>query len=377
MKIPFNLPHVFGEESLHVQEVISSGNIAGNGIFTRKCQQFFKNQFGVPHCLLTNSCTAALEMTAILMDIQPGDEVIVPAYGYVSTANAFVLRGAKLVFADSMNDSPNMDIALLPHLITKKTKAIVVMHYAGIGVDMNEVMNLANSHNIFVVEDAAHGVDAYYQGRPLGTLGHFGTLSFHSSKNITSGHGGLLIVNDLKYIDRSNVIWQKGTDKTKYDLGHQGYYEWIDIGSSFFPSELSAAYLFGQLLHLEEVTAKRLKLWRHYYDGLKDIDAFDVPLFPRDVKHNGHIFYIKTKNEKVRSTIIEHLNSKNISAYSHYLSLSESPFYSEPEYLHNTHSWEKQMLRLPMYFELTLEQVDTVVREIQEALNIQKPINQS
>ncbi|MDF1699024.1 MAG: dTDP-4-amino-4,6-dideoxygalactose transaminase, partial [Saprospiraceae bacterium] len=270
MNIPFNRPHTFREEYQNIMRVIEDGGLSGNGFYTQKCHQFFKDYYDIDHCLLTNSCTAALEMSAILLNIEPGDEVIIPAYGYMSTANAFLMKGAKLVFVDSQKNGPNLDVSLLRDLITDRTKAIVIIHYAGIAVDMDVVMELATEFGVYVVEDAAHCIDAYYKNRPLGTIGHFGAISFHSSKNITSGHGGLLILNDNSFIDRSNIIWQKGTDKTKFDLGHQGYYEWIDIGSSFFPSEITAAYLYGQLIHLEEVTKKRLSLWNHYMECLQE-----------------------------------------------------------------------------------------------------------
>lgn len=362
MQIPFNKTHLFGDEQLHVNEVMASGNISGNGIFTKKCHQFFKENYAVKHCLLTNSCTAALEMAALLIDIQPGDEVIMPAYGYVSTANAFVLHGAKIIFVDSMQDSPNMDVSLIEELISEKTKAIVVMHYGGIAVDMDVVMQFANKNGIYVIEDAAHGIDGFYKEKALGTIGHLGTLSFHSTKNITSGHGGLLMVNDKAMIERSNVIWQKGTDKTKFDLGHQAYYEWIDVGSSFFPSELTAAFLFGQLKHLKEVTKKRLALWDYYAAKLERDSKFELPKVPSFARHNGHIFYVKVKEAWERKDVIKALKERNISAYSHYLSLPESPFLLSKKVLTNASMWRDRLLRMPLYYDLQENEIDYILK---------------
>jgi len=310
---------------------------------------------------LTNSCTAALEMAAILLEIKAGGEVIIPAYGYVSTANAFALRGAKIVFAEPMKDSPNIDVALLPSLITKKTKAIVVMHYGGIAVDMDVVMELADVHGIFVVEDAAHGIDAYYRDRPLGTIGHLGALSFHSTKNITSGHGGLLMVNDPQFVERSNVIWQKGTDKTKFDLGIQKYYEWTDLGSSFYPSEMIAAYLFAQLQHAKEVTRKRLELWEYYFTKLVGCDNIVLPTIPNYAKHNGHIFYTNFENEEGRARVVRRLEKNSIAAYSHYMNLAKSPYLAEQQELPTASLWESTLLRLPMYYDLSNDQIDLIV----------------
>lgn len=360
-EIPFNRTHLFGIESQFVQEVIGSGNLGGNGDYTKKCHQFFRDYYRVEHCLLTNSCTAALEMAAILLDIKAGDEVIVPAYGYVSTANAFALRGAKLVFADSMEHSPNLDVGLLEDIITQATKAIVVMHYGGVAVDMDVVMALSKKHNIFIVEDAAHGIDAYYKDKPLGTIGHLGALSFHSSKNITSGHGGLLMVNDPDFVDRSNVIWQKGTDKSKFDLGHQEYYQWVDIGSSFFPSELTAAYLYGQLLNLESITNKRIELWDYYNDSLKQLNKINLPSIPNFARHNAHIFYLKFENKEDRYELEVALINNKISAFSHYLNLSNSPFSDVHDVLASASDWEKCLLRLPFFYELSLDQIDRIV----------------
>lgn len=368
MRIPFNSSHVFGEEGIFVQKVIETGEIAGNGKYTRLCHEFFQKQFKFKHCLLTNSCTASLEMAAILLDIQPGDEVIVPSYGYVSTVNAFVLRGATLVFMDSLDNSPHQDVSLLPDLITPRTKAIVVMHYGGVAVDMDFVMNFANNNDVFVVEDAAHGIDAYYKKRPLGSIGHLGVLSFHSSKNITSGHGGLLIVNEEEFIERSKVVWQKGTDKSKYDAGVQNYYQWVDIGSSFFPSELTAAYLYGQLQHLNEVTKKRLMLWNYYADKLIASGGFATPIIPEYSEHNGHIFYLSAASKNDRDKLLSVFKSVEIDVCSHYLSLSESEYVVNKSELSQAHKWQSCLFRLPLFYDLSYDQIDLVVDALYDVL---------
>ncbi|MFT4536361.1 MAG: dTDP-4-amino-4,6-dideoxygalactose transaminase [Saprospiraceae bacterium] len=370
MGIPFNSPHVFGEENTHVQDVIANGNIAGNGKYTRECHDFFKSELGFKHCLLTNSCTAALEMAAILLDIKPGDEVIVPSYGYVTTANAFVLRGAKLVFADASKDSPNIDTSLLPSLITDNTKAIVVMHYGGVAINMDFVMELANSRNIFVVEDAAHCIDAYYKNKHLGSIGHLGTISFHSTKNITSGHGGLLIVNDDRFIERSKVIWQKGTDKSRFDEGEQDYYKWVDIGSSFFPSELTAAYLYGQIQHITTVTKARLNLWNHYAVKIAEYGIHGVPYIPEYCTHNGHIFYLKAKSQEERDLIITEFKKLEIGVCSHYLSLCESEYISDAHKLPQSHMWQNCLVRFPMFYDLSVNEIDSIIHLLYKILNL-------
>lgn len=366
MKIPFNHPHTFGNEYQYIKQAIDSGEISGNGYFTQKCHQFFQDYYDIDHCLLTNSCTAALEMMAILLDIKPGDEVIIPSYGYVSTANAFVMRGAKLVFVDSQKETPNLDENLLKDLITTKTKAIVVIHYGGIAVDMDAVMKLASEYGIYVVEDAAHCIDAYYKNRPLGTIGHLGAISFHSSKNITSGHGGLLLVNDKSFVDRSNIIWQKGTDKTKFDLGHQEGYNWIDIGSSFFPSDITAAYLYAQLLNLSKVTSHRTALWKYYLLKFEGLHSLELPVFEDYLKHNGHIFYVKTKSKGDRIAIINHLQKRNISVYSHYLNLAKSKFGHNDEKQLQSDQWQNRLLRFPMFYDLSFDQIDKIVEALAE-----------
>lgn len=366
MNIPFNRTHSFGKEYQYIKHAIDAGEISGNGYYTQKCHQFFKQYYDIDHCLLTNSCTAALEMAAILLDIEPGDEVIIPSYGYVSTANAFVMRGAKLVYVDSQKDTPNLNVDLLKDLITDNTKAIVVIHYGGFAVDMDAVMTLANGFGVYVVEDAAHCIDAYYKNRPLGTIGHFGAISFHSSKNITSGHGGLLLVNDDSFVERSQVIWQKGTDKTKFDLGNQAYYKWIDIGSSFFPSDITAAYLYAQLLNLEAVTAHRLMLWDYYYSKFDEISYFDLPNIEENSKHNGHIFYVKFKSRDIRTAIIDQLRTRKIIAHPHYLNLAESKFQNYKDAQPNTIEWEHRLLRFPLFFDLSTNQIDLIVEALHE-----------
>jgi dTDP-4-amino-4,6-dideoxygalactose transaminase len=364
--IPFHKPHIFKKDIEFVTEVLRSGQLAGNGIYTKRCHDFLEQRYRLNKCLLTTSCTTALEMAALLLNLKNGDEVIVPAYAYVSTANAFALHGAKLVYVDSQETSPNLDIDLIPDLITSKTKAIVVVHYGGVAVDMDRVMEIAEKNNIIVIEDAAHGVDAYYNDKPLGSVGHFGTLSFHSTKNITSGHGGLLMVNDKKFADRADLLWQKGTDKTKFDTGMSKRYQWQDLGSSFFPAETIAAHLYGQLQHIDQVTGKRVEQWEYYSKALSDY--FEVPVIPEFAQHNGHIFYIKTKNLKQRHSIQQSLSNRNITTASHYLSLSESPFNKDQIKLPQSRNWQECLLRLPLYHELTKDEQKKVVNGLKARL---------
>jgi len=294
MKIPFNKPHLTGKEMHYIYDAVNSGKISGNGKYTNLCHHFFENKYGFKKCLLTSSCTDALEMCAILLNIQNGDEVILPSFTFVSTANAFVLRGAKLVFADSEPNNPNMDATSLEKLISPKTKAIVVVHYAGISCDMDQIMKIANKHNLFVVEDAAQAIDSYYHNQPLGGIGHLGVFSFHETKNIISGEGGMLVINDERFIKRAEVIWEKGTNRSSFFRGEIDKYSWVDIGSSFLPSEVTSAFLYAQLENLDKIQNKRKKIWYNYYESFSEIKNFkyQLPSIPSFTSNNAHLFYL-------------------------------------------------------------------------------------
>ena len=369
-KITFNKPYFTGNETKYIEEAVSSMKISGDGMFTKKCHEFFERKYVFKKCLLTTSCTDALEMAAILIDVQPGDEIIMPSFTFVSTANAFVLRGAKIVFADSKPDHPNMDVSTIEALITPKTKAIVPVHYAGVACDMDEIMALANKHNLFVVEDAAQAIDSFYKGKPLGGIGHLAAFSFHETKNIISGEGGMLVINDERFAERAEIIREKGTNRSKFFRGEVDKYGWVDIGSSFLPSDIIAAFLFAQLENIDTIQQKRKKIWERYYHGLFPLTekhSLKLPEIADNTTNNGHMFYLVTEQIEEREALIAHLKQKDIHAVFHYLSLHKSPFF---EAKHDgralTHSdfFADGLLRLPMYFELTMEQVDYIVSEI-------------
>jgi dTDP-4-amino-4,6-dideoxygalactose transaminase len=366
--IPFNKPYLTGKETIYIEDAVKSGKISGNGKYTKLCQDFFEKQFGFKKTLLTTSCTDALEMAAILINIQPGDEVIMPSYTFVSTANAFVLRGAKIVFADSNNDNPNIDANKIESLITSKTKAIVPVHYAGIACDMDLIMDLANKHNLYVIEDAAQAVDSYYTGkdgikRPLGSIGHLAAFSFHETKNIISGEGGMLAINDEQFINRAEIIWEKGTNRSSFFRGEVDKYGWVDIGSSFLPSEIIAAFLWAQLENLEKIQNKRKELWNSYYTGIKnwaEINNIIVPIIPSYATNNAHMFYLVCNSLEQRTQIIEKLKSHAIMAVFHYISLHRSPFYISKHQggeLLETDRFTDCLLRLPLFFELDNQKV--------------------
>ena len=370
MKIPFNKPFLTGNELKYIQEAVLGGKISGDGSFTKKCHQFFENKYGFKKVLLTTSCTDALEMAAILIDIEPGDEVILPSYTFVSTANAFVLRGANLVFADSGNRHPNIDVDGLEALITKKTKAIVVVHYAGIACDMSKVRQLADKYSLYVIEDAAQAVDSYYKDSPLGSLGDLSAFSFHETKNIISGEGGMLVINNEKFIERAEIIREKGTNRSKFFRGEVDKYNWVDIGSSFLPSDIIAAFLFAQLENIELIQSTRKKLWSTYYEGLKDLESagkLGLPFVPDYATNNAHMFYVVTNSGYEMKGLLEHLKNDGILAVFHYLSLHKSPFYKEkgPQFnLPNADRFTDCLVRLPLYFELTESDQKRVIDSI-------------
>ncbi|AXT50975.1 dTDP-4-amino-4,6-dideoxygalactose transaminase [Aquimarina sp. BL5] len=365
--IPFNKPYMTGDELYYIKDAVLRGKISGNGYYTQKCHNFFKEVIGFRNCLLTSSCTDALEMAGILIDIKPGDEVIMPSYTFVSTANAFVLRGAKIVFADSYSDNPNIDANLIEGLITSKTKAIVVVHYAGVACDMDTIMDIANNHKLFVIEDAAQAIDSYYKGRPLGTIGHLGTFSFHETKNIISGEGGMLVINDERFDKRAEIIWEKGTNRSAFFRGEVDKYSWVDVGSSFLPSDVTAAFLFAQLENLKKIQSRRKTLWNQYYEGLKKLEnegLFELPSIPAYASCNGHLFYILCKHVEERSRLITHLKENGVYAVFHYVSLHKSPFYeleNDNLELDNCEMFSERLLRLPLYYELHMEDQNKII----------------
>ncbi|HTN44710.1 MAG TPA: dTDP-4-amino-4,6-dideoxygalactose transaminase [Flavipsychrobacter sp.] len=369
--IPFNKPFLTGYENYYLSMVFSSGKLAGDGFFTKQCENFFNRKFNFRNSLLVTSCTHALEMSALLMQLKPGDEVIIPSFTFVSTANAFMLFGAKIVFADSRKDHPGIDESSLESLITKRTKAIVVVHYAGVACDMDKIMAVAHKNNLFVVEDTAHGIDAYYHGRPLGSIGDMGTFSFHETKNITCGEGGLLNVSNEELLGRAEIIREKGTDRSKFLRGEIDKYSWVGIGSSYVLSEMNAAFLLAQLEQLEKIQAQRLAVWHYYYEGLKELEIeglVKLPVVPKYASNNAHIFYMVLKSEEQRQDLILYLKSKNIHSVFHYSSLHTSQFftaYHDGRNLPNSDFYTDGLLRLPLYCELTQDQSLRIVEEIQ------------
>jgi len=370
-KIPFNKPYLTGNETVYIEQAVRTGHISGNGNFTKKCHAFLENKFGFKKCLLTTSCTDALEMSALLIDVQQGDEVIVPAYTFVSTALAFVRQGARIIFCDSKNNHPGIDEDKIEELITNKTKAIVVVHYAGVACDMDKIMDIAERNNLYVVEDAAQAIDSTYKGRPLGGIGHLGCFSFHETKNIQSGEGGMLTINRDEFIARAEIIWEKGTNRTQFFRGEIDKYGWVDIGSSFLPSEITAAFLYAQMENLDEIQNKRIELWNTYYSALRplaDIGCFKIPAIPEYAINNAHMFFIICKNLDNRTHLIQHLKNSNISAVFHYLSLHKSPYYKDkhkPVELKCSDQYTSCLLRLPLYFELGLTDIKRVIDQIE------------
>ena len=372
MKIPFNKPHLTGKETHYIYDAVNTGKISGNGKYTRLCQEFFEKEFGFGKCLLTTSCTDALEMAAILLDLQDGDEVIMPSYTFVSTANAFVLRGAKIVFADSRTDHPGIDEDKIEALITEKTKAIVPVHYAGVACDMDKIMNLAAKYDLYVVEDAAQAIDSYYTGedgvkRALGSIGHLAAFSFHETKNIISGEGGMLVVNDERFKERAEIIWEKGTNRSAFFRGEVDKYGWVDVGSSFLPSEIIAAFLWAQLEELEEIQSKRTEIWNFYYNGLETWakeNRILLPEIPNYATNNAHMFYMICKNGKQREYIIQKLKEEQVHAVFHYLSLHKSPFYKikyDGYALPEADRYSENLIRLPLFLDLNAEAINQIL----------------
>ncbi len=372
IKIPFNKPFVSGKELEYIKQAVESGKISGNGMFTEKCQSFFTENYKFKKNLLTTSCTDALEMCAILLNIEPGDEVIMPSYTFVSTANAFALRGAKLVFADSSPKNPNIDESKIESLVTPKTKAIVPVHYAGVACNMNPIMNLAKKHNVFVVEDAAQAIDSYYFEKPLGGIGHLSAFSFHETKNLICGEGGLLAVNDKLFESRAEIVWEKGTNRAEFFRGEVDKYGWVDIGSSFLPSELSAAFLYAQLENLKRIQQRRIEIWNTYHrilSPLQDKGFIKLPIIPEFATNNGHIFYLLCNSLKERTELINYLKHKGILSVFHYISLHQSEFYIDKHDgrdLPFADYYTNHLLRLPLFFELFDQQVSFIAKSVIE-----------
>ena len=371
--IPFNKPFLTGKEAHYMYQAVYTGKLSGNGVFTKKCQQFFEERYGFRKAIMTTSGTDALEMAAILCDVKPGDEVIVPSYTFVSSALAFVRQGARIIFVDSCENNPNIDADKIEALITPKTKVIVPVHYAGVACDMDKIMDIANRHNLFVVEDAAQAIDSYYKGKPLGGIGHFGCFSFHETKNVTAGgEGGLLTVNDERFIRRAEIIWEKGTNRAEFFRGMVNKYGWVDTGSSFLPSEINSAFLWAQLESLDEIQARRKAIWNQYHEGLKDLagmGSFTMPDIPKCATNNAHMFYLVCRNLEERTALISYLKEKGAGAVFHYLSLHLSEFYKEhhvgeiPD-LPYCDRFADCLVRLPMFFGLTDEDVQIVISSI-------------
>ena len=371
--ISFNVPPVVGNEIEYIKEAIDKRKLCGDGEFTRKCSEWFENKTGTAKALLTTSCTHATEMAALLLDIQPGDEVIMPSYTFVSTADAFVLRGAKVVFVDIRKDTMNLDETRIEQAITEKTKAIVPVHYAGVSCEMDTIMAIAKNHGLAVVEDAAQGVMSAYRGKALGTIGDYGCYSFHETKNYSMGEGGCLLIKDKAHLEQAEIIREKGTNRSKFFRGQIDKYTWVDAGSSYLPSELNAAYLYAQLLQEEKIRTDRLNSWNKYNQKLKKIadeGKIELPYIPKECEHNAHMYYIKTKDIEERTAFIQFMKENGISCVFHYIPLHTSPagkkfgrFDGEDRY---TTKESERLVRLPLYYGLTDEDHEKICEKIYE-----------
>lgn len=379
--ISFNIPFLTGKETHYIKDAVSTGHISGNGKYTKMCQSFFEERYGFKKALLTTSCTDALEMCALLLDIQPGDEVIMPSFTFVSTALAFIRQGAKIVFADSRIDHPGIDEDKIEELITSRTKAIVPVHYAGVACEMGKIMDIANRHGLFVLEDAAQAIDSYYHPLdassgtpssplPLGSIGHLAAFSFHETKNINTGEGGLLAINDERFKKRAEIIWEKGTNRAEFFRGEINKYGWVDTGSSFLPSELTAAYLWAQLENLDKIQEKRKEIWQHYFSGLEPFSqrtGIKLPEIPGYAVQNGHLFYLVCQDLQQRTSLINHLKDNDIEAVFHYQGLHKSSYYKnkhDGRQLTHCDRYTDCLVRLPFYYELRDHEVDQVISTI-------------
>lgn len=368
--IPYNKPFLTGKETTYIEEAVASGKISGDGIFTKRCQQLLQEKYGFKKCLLTSSCTDALEMAALLANIQPGDEVIAPSYTFVSSVNPFVLRGAVIQFCDSRADHPGIDEHKIEQLITSKTKAIVVTHYAGIACDMDLIMDIAKRYNLVVVEDAAHAIDSFYKGRPLGSLGHSSAFSFHETKNIIAGEGGMIVLNDAALVERAEIIREKGTNRSKFFRGEVDKYGWVDVGSSFLPSDITAAFLYAQLENMQQIQARRKAIWDNYFkafQALQNSGHLQLPRLPGYATNNGHIFYMICKTPDERDALITYLQHNGILAIFHYLPLHKSAFYASKykgSSLPMAQKYADQLVRLPLFYTLTEEEQQYIIDKV-------------
>lgn len=377
MKIPFNKPYTTGKELEYIQQAFANLQFSGDGPFTKKCHDWFEENLPSDKALLTHSCTAALEMAAILADIQPGDEVIMPSYTFVSTANAFVLRGGVPVFVDIRSDTLNIDETKIEAAITSKTKAIVPVHYAGVPCEMDAIMEIAKKYNLLVIEDAAQGMGSYYNGKHLGTLGHLGAFSFHETKNIISGEGGALIINDKRFLDRSEVVREKGTNRKKFIQGQVDKYSWVDIGSSYLPGELISAFLLAQLENIQLINSKRLDIWNKYHTHLEELQVkgfLKRPVIPDGLEHNAHMYYVILETEEIRNDLLNFLNQQNIVSVFHYIPLHSSKMgvnvCRTSGSLSMTENLSNRLLRLPMFADLTFDSVEFVCSKIKSYFNL-------
>ena len=368
--IPFNRPFLTGREVEYILDAVQSGKISGNGKYTVNCQKLLEKQYGFQKVLLTTSCTDALEMSALLAGISPGDEVILPSYTFVSTANAFALRGARLVFADCQETHPNLDPQHVESLITPRTKAVVLVHYAGVACEMGHFKKICNENKLYLIEDAAHALDSYYKGVPLGSIGNLGTFSFHETKNIISGEGGALLINDPEMIERAEILWEKGTNRSAFEQGKSSYYTWVDLGSSYLPSDVISAFLYAQLERIREIQDKRKSLWYLYQKGLQNLEQNDclcLPYVPYYASVNGHMFYIVCKDTTLRQKLINYLKKKGILAIFHYIPLHSSPYAKQLGInvdLPNTDKFSGCLLRLPLFYSMKLEEIEYIIENI-------------
>ena len=375
--IPFNKPYCSGRELSYIHEVCHSTTMSGNGQYTKLCHGFFEKRYGFRKCLLTTSGTDALEMCAMLCELKPGDEVIVPSYTFVSSAIAFLREGAKVVFADSGADNPNITVEQIEPLINEKTRVIVVVHYAGVACDMDAIMAMAEQHHLLVVEDAAHSIDSFYKGRPLGGIGHLGAFSFHETKNINCGEGGMLVVNDERFIRRSEILWEKGTNRAEFYRGMVNKYGWCDMGSSFLPSELNAAFLWAQLEQLDDIQGQRRRIWEIYDKALRGHlpAGFSLPELPDYASNNYHMYYLLCPSLEARTSLMNYLKNNGVQATFHYLPLHSSKYYEDKHdgrQLANCDRYADTLVRLPLYYELTDRDASTVARLVLEGANRQR-----
>jgi dTDP-4-amino-4,6-dideoxygalactose transaminase len=372
--IPFNRPHLTGREFAYIQQAVEAGQLAGNGKFTRRCHEWLERRLGSPRALLTHSCTAALEMAALLLDLQPGDEIVMPSFTFVSTANAFVLRGATPVFVDIRPDTLNVDESLIEAAITPRTRAIVAVHYAGVGCDMDAMCEIASRHNLVVIEDAAQALMASYKGRPLGSIGHLSALSFHETKNVISGEGGALVINDARFAERAEILWEKGTNRSKFFRGEVDKYTWIDLGSSFLPGELTAAFLWAQLEEAETITSSRSALWNSYHAAGAALDALGVrrPIVPANCSHNAHLYYVLLPDDLPQAEVLADLNRRGVNAVFHYVPLHSAPaglrFGRAHGSMHVTDRVSSRLIRLPLWVGMGASAPNSVVDQLAAAL---------